>query len=393
MKSTDTGDVLAVGAISNRSGKTITIGGYNDERRIFAWPSSRIMLCYDKPPIQYSLDDSVYALVQTERPMSEHEDIELRYSLENTLRADMQYNVSVLTGTNVCTFDTTYTVYNQSSDVSFDRISTLNIVDQTQRQQTVSRAMLRAPTAVSHYYAASSSSSPLEATTSQYEVEEAADSLVRPVYFSYTQPMSIGKTQTVELFNGEPAVVNCLLAYQTTELQPYMKASTPQVSTVLWFDTKTLVPLLTRSATTKVSITHADAKTTSASFSWNRDADATYIYSDKPWLAKYLSTMDSSRLSIENDGVEESTTEVTLKFHVSNFLPERAVIAFPVFPNQTDGRCSKVEYVPSKHADTSRRVVVETPEWASSALPQLYSVFSLEASERLNFLAHFSRRS
>ena len=381
VKSTVSGSVLAQGYIMDRTGKTITIGGYGEERTVFAWPSTRILLCYEKPPIDYGVSaSSVYVLVQTEHPMDAKEDIRLYYSLETTLNADMQYNIAILAGTDVCTFDTTYTIRNSSLDVTFDDITTLHIVDRTQYQQTSltyvrerSVPMMAQSPTLSYRDSSSSSSS------------SSINSLIRPVDFTYNQTISIGPDQSVELFNGEPTVIPCLLSYRSDELQPYLQ-NTSTVSTVLWFQTASLSSLITRGAKTKVAVTHIDMKTTLSSFYWNReDDDAKYVHSGKEWLPKVLTSSISS-IRIENDSVEESSTGKLLRFHVISFLHEDTVIAFPVFPNQIEGRCLSVELV-DKHNE------VHDQPWAVSALPQLYAIFILSAEKRLNFIARFSLNS
>ena len=378
--STTTGSELAQGYVMEKNGKTITIGGYNATRSVFAWPSKTIALFYNQPPIEYGIAaGGAYTLVQTERPMDTHEDIDLVYSLENVLRAEMQYNITLLAGTNVCTFDTTYTVRNLTLDTTFDRITSLRIVDSTQRSSIVERS---APAPV---YEASMLRYSKMTSSSSSSSPSSIQSLVRPVDFVYDQSISIGPMQTVELFNGEPALLSCLLSYESEELQPYM-ASSAKTSALLWFRVKELAPLITRSAQTKVAITRTDTRTTMSSFYWNRDEDdAKYVFSGKEWLPKVLySAVDATQIRIENDGVEESSTGKLLRFHATSFLHENSVLAFPVFPNQVEGRCLSVECIDDDDA------TLKDQPWSDSALPQLYAIFSLGAEKRLNFIARFS---
>ncbi len=380
VKSASSGTILTQGYVMDNNGKTITIGNFNDERNVFAWPSTRIVLCYDKPPFEYGVcTGGTYVLVQTEHPMNDKEDIHLDYSLENALTAEMQYNVALLVGTGVCTFDTTYTVRNTRADIVFDGVNRLRIVDSTKRVQLKAVAERSVPTA--YFEAAPATPRYLAPTSSAYS------SLVRPVDFVYDQTIGIGAYQSIELFNGEPAVVPCLLSYRSSDLYPYM-ADVASVSTVLWFDIKSLTPLMTRGAQTKVAITHADTRTSVSSFYWNRkDDDAKYVFSEgKDWLPKTLD-LPSNDIRIENDGVEESSTGKLLRFHASSFLHEDAVIAFPIFPNQVEGRCLSVEII---SGDSASEDELHDQPWSTSALPQLYAIFNLGAGKRLNFLARFS---
>lgn len=367
--------LIAEGHIIERTSKAITLRAKGGGDVEVAWPSKHLVI-ETMPAPAYAADQHSYALLSTEHPMREHTDVRLLYSLPNALIAEVQYIINAQTDSGDCSLSTVFAVTNTSRSLNFDRITSLTIVDATHPipdQQMAVRAM---PTMYAVESAASSSS-----------VLPYAQSIESPVKFTFTQQVSIAPNSDVQLLTGAPASVRNFLTYQTEELQA-QRDYTIETALVAWFNNDDLLQAQLRSAPAKIIISHANGETSSSSFFWNRDEDARSILAHKDWLAKKVAVPSASQLRVETDEVQVLADEIVMHFRVNNHLDEDAVLAFPIFPSQAEGRCLSIENLEHLHAETS-----DTQPWLLSAAPQAYAVFTLPAGRRLNFLAHFSLRS
>lgn len=371
------GAVLSTGCIVSQTPTTITICDLEHREVTFAWPSPGICMVVEGHNLLYGPGGFPYALVSTEKPISQHADVELTYSLAMALSASLQYVVDIDVFADACAFSTLYTVDNLTREVDFDRVSSLTIVDATHNPEDVLPPRRVYSRSVDAYESLASSSSPPLTLP-------AAESVVSPTKFTYTRGVTIAPTSSVQLSSGDPVQVRHFLTYQTNELVA-SRDYTGHATSVLWCNNDDLKAVSLRSAPTKINIKHASGEFSTCTFFWNREDDARYDLTKRGWLAKQFQSNAGTQLHVETTSVTLLANETLMHFTVHNHLIENAVVAFPVFPNQAEGRCTAVE---SEDGLNDR----QDQPWLASAAPQAYAVFVLPSGKRLNFLAHFSPR-
>ncbi len=369
-----------------------TVGEAAGQTYTFSWPTSKdmIFVSVDKE-VNLSLSDEAYLFMTSDKQFQVLSPV-ISYSIPQGLFASLYYTI-ILDMTNTgpvnCVISRGFIVTNPT-DIDFDRINQLLIVDSTGGQIT-NESFLPSP---SRIYA-SSSASPAYAVASRStendEViaapsENESDSYLRslkkrhvPIHYAYNRTLNIGRLSQMQLTDETSTNSLVFLVNHIDNLRS--SDSNASISRALWFPTDAVEGAIIRSAPAKLSLLGLTEEPLSFTFTWDRDEDPMEV----GFIPKQLKNTPAELLNIGylSTTYSKHTPVVDTIFSVVNNYAQAMTIAIATYPGQQDGRCLGIsKFTP---AQTPRRA-----PWEASANPRQYTIFSVAGKSSLTFSAQFS---